>query len=58
VVAAQAIGVVLTVKSRIYERLVADEPAGTTSTCVADEVDMALGLLETGIGNSYRREAA
>lgn len=57
VVAAQAIGVVLTVKSRIYERLVGGEPAGTTPACVANEVDLAFGLLEAGVGNSYRKEA-
>lgn len=57
VVAAQAIGVVLAVKSRIYERLVAGGPAGAVSACLADEIDMAFGLLEAGIGNSYRKEA-
>ena len=57
VVAAQTIGVVLAVKSRIYERLVGGEPARATSRCLADEVDMAFGLLEAGIGNSYRKEA-
>lgn len=57
VVAAQAIGVVLAVKSRIYERLVGGEPARAASRCLADEIDMAFGLLEAGIGNSYRGEA-
>jgi AcrR family transcriptional regulator len=57
VVAAQTMGVVLTVKSRIYERLVGGEFAGAALTCLADEVDVAFGLLEAGIGNSYRKEA-
>lgn len=57
VVAAQAIGVILTVKSRIYQHLVTEEPARITSRCLADEVDVAFGLLETGIGNGYRKEA-
>jgi hypothetical protein len=56
VVAAQAIGVVLAVKSRIYECLVAGGPAGAASACLADEIDTAFGLLEDGIGNSYRKE--
>ncbi|MGH3321872.1 MAG: TetR family transcriptional regulator [Streptosporangiaceae bacterium] len=57
VVAAQTIGVVLAVKSRIYERLVAGELAGAAPACLAEEVDMAFGLLETGIGSSHRKEA-
>jgi AcrR family transcriptional regulator len=56
VVAAQTIGVVLAIKARIYERLVAGESAGAASARLADEIDMAFGLLEAGIGNSYRKE--
>lgn len=41
VVAAQTIGVVLTVKARIYECPVAGELAGAPSTRLADEIDMA-----------------
>lgn len=52
VVAAQAMGVVLAVKSRIYQRLVMGEPA---AAAVADEADMAFRLLEAGIGSRYRR---
>lgn len=57
VVAAQAMGVVLAVKSRIYQRLVTGEPAGVTPASAADEVDLAFGLLEAGIGDRYRQEA-
>lgn len=57
VVAAQTIGVVLAVKSRIYERFAGGGPARAPSGCLADEIDMAFGLLEAGIGNSYRKEA-
>lgn len=57
VVAAQTIGVVLAVKSLIYQRLVVGESAGAASVSLADEVDMAFGLLEAGIGTSYRKEA-
>jgi AcrR family transcriptional regulator len=58
VVAAQAIGTVLMVKSRIYERLVAGAPAGANSASVVDEVETAFGLLETGISDRYRTEAS
>jgi AcrR family transcriptional regulator len=57
VVAAQAIGVVLALTSRLYQRLVAGEPARVASRCLADDADVAFGLLEAGIGNSYRKEA-
>ena len=57
VVAAQTMGVVQAVKSRIYERLVAGEPAGADSACVTDEVDLAFGLLEADLGSRYRKEA-
>jgi|ERR1700678_672025 AcrR family transcriptional regulator len=57
VVAAQTIGVILAVKSRFYERLVAGEPALVAARCLADEADAAFGLLETGIGSGYRKEA-
>src|SRR5581483_3098984 len=56
VVAAQAMGVVLAVKSRIYQRLVGGEPAGAAQARVTEEVDLAFGLLEAGIGDRYRRE--
>ena len=58
VVAAQAMGVVLAVKSRIYQRLVDGEPGPAAAACVADEVDAAFGLLEAGIGDRYRKEAS
>jgi len=54
-VAAQAIGVNLTLKSRFYERLVAGEPAEAASKRFADEADVAFRLLEAGIGKRYRR---
>jgi AcrR family transcriptional regulator len=57
VVAAQMIGVILTVKSRFYEQLVAGEPAGVASSRFADEVEVAFGLLEAGVDRSYRRGA-
>lgn len=56
VVAAQAIGVILMLKSRFYEQLVAGESAAVASSRFADEAQIAFGLLETGIGGSYPRE--
>lgn len=53
VVAAQAIGVVLTVKSRRYERLVAEDPADPAA--MVEDVDRAFDMLATGIGDCYRR---
>jgi AcrR family transcriptional regulator len=56
VVAAQAIGVILMLKSRFYQQLVAGEPAAVASSRFADEVEVAFGLLEDGLGESYPRE--
>jgi hypothetical protein len=56
VVAAQTMGVILTLKSRFYEHLVSGEPAGLASRRFADEVNIAFGLLEAGIGERYRKE--
>jgi AcrR family transcriptional regulator len=57
VVAAQTVGVILAVTSRFYGRLVAGEPARVAAKCLADEADAAFGLLEAGIGDSYRAAA-
>jgi AcrR family transcriptional regulator len=56
IVAAQAMGVLLMLKSRFYARLVAGEPAERASRRFADEANVAFELLATGIGERYRKE--
>jgi AcrR family transcriptional regulator len=55
VAAAQAIAVVLMLQSRFYQQLVAGGSTELASRQFASEVNIAFGLLGTGIGDQYRK---